>query len=260
MQTPTLLIAGHGSRNRQANMEFETLVSMYGSRWPDFKTTYGYLEHATPSLDDALKEAAQNSDLVVLLPLFLFAAGHIKLDIPQAVERAQERFPRVQFAVASGIGPHPGMAELALARARTITTEAHLRQEGAAVVVVGRGFSDAQAYADFLSLVHGIGERYQLAWIEPSCVAISAPLVEETIESVIRRGAERVIVLPYFLFAGRLISKLQHQLAGLSARHQQVDILLAPHLGVHPILFTVVDERLREALGQLAGTITRLAE
>lgn len=95
--TTGLLIVGHGSRDISANAEFESVVATYRAARPDVDVTHGYVELARPSLAMALRELAQRSDSVVVLPLFLFAAGHVKNDISLALSQARQEFPRCPF-------------------------------------------------------------------------------------------------------------------------------------------------------------------
>jgi sirohydrochlorin ferrochelatase len=80
-----VLVVGHGSRDAEANGEFETLVATYRAARPDLDVVHAYVELAHPSLSDALCLLAQRTESVVVLPLFLFAAGHVKNDIPLAL-------------------------------------------------------------------------------------------------------------------------------------------------------------------------------
>jgi sirohydrochlorin cobaltochelatase len=65
-----LLIVGHGSRDSQANLEFEALVAAYRLARPTLTVTHGYVELAQPSLAMALHDLAQQTDTVVVLPYF----------------------------------------------------------------------------------------------------------------------------------------------------------------------------------------------
>ena len=104
-----LLIVGHGSRDPNANAEFESVVAAYRASRPDVDVTHGYVELARPSLAMALRELAQRADFIVVLPLFLFAAGHVKNDIPLALSQARQNFPDVRFTVTNALGVDPNL-------------------------------------------------------------------------------------------------------------------------------------------------------
>ena len=78
-----ILICGHGSRNKLAITEFEELTKLIQKRYPNILVEYGFLEFAKPSIVDALDKLKDNSiKKIIAIPAMLFAAGHVKNDIP----------------------------------------------------------------------------------------------------------------------------------------------------------------------------------
>lgn len=242
-----LLIVGHGSRDGNANAEFESLVAAYRAARLDIEVAHGYVELARPSLSTALCDLAQRVDSVIVLPLFLFAAGHVKNDIPLALSQARQDFPTVRFTVANALGVHPSLVELAFERART-ALEGARESAKTAVVVVGRGSSDPDANGDFCKVVRLFAEGREIDWVVPCFIGVTRPLFEETVELVARARPERIVVVPYFLFGGRLITKIREQAAAFQARYPWIKTELAPHLGSDARLFRLMDERLHEAM------------
>ncbi len=242
-----LLIVGHGSRDSQANLEFEALVAAYRSVRPTLTVTHGYVELAQPSLATALHDLAQQADTVVVLPLFLFAAGHVKNDIPLALAPARHAFPATRFTVTRALGVHPQLVDLAFERARAQVEEARDASK-TAVIVVGRGSSDPDANADFCKVVRLFAEGRGLGWVLPSFVGIAKPLFEDTAELVARARPDRIVVVPYFLFGGRLIRKIHEQVSGFRTRYPWIKTELAPYLGTDDRLFRVMDERVQETI------------
>jgi sirohydrochlorin cobaltochelatase len=245
-----IVIVGHGSREPAANVELEALVAAWTARRPELAVSVGYVELAQPSLAEALDAAARIHDRVLALPLFLFAAGHVKNDLPLALAGARAAHPRVEFLAAPPLGVHPLMAELVWARVLAIAPELAAADEArrAAIVVVGRGASDPDANGDFCKLVRLTGDGRGLHSVEPTFIGITRPLVDETLEQVARARPERVIVVPYLLTAGRLVDKLRGQLDAFAARQPWARARLAPHLGADERLFQLLDTRLDEAL------------
>lgn len=241
---PIVLMVGHGSRDAAANQEFEQLVARYQAHRAELELRYGYVELAQPSLAEALSGIPLDSEEVTLLPLFLFAAGHVKNDIPLALSGARRELRSVKFRAARAIGVHPALVELALERAGQLS-DAEARRT--AVVVVGRGSSDPDANADFCKVAMLIGERRPFLRVAPSFVGIARPRFEETLELVARARPERLLVIPYLLFAGRLFAQLQSQVAEFRGRSPRIKTTMAPQLGVDERLLRVLDERLYEA-------------
>jgi sirohydrochlorin cobaltochelatase len=249
-QRRVILLVGHGSRNASANRDFEELVQGYRERHSEAAVEHCFLELADPVLSDALDACAQRFQEVVVLPLFLFAAGHTKTDIPLAMSQARLNHPEALFRVARVLGVHPHMIDVANERIAEIATS-HEQKETAkqtALVVVGRGSSDPDANGDFCKLVRLLGEGRSFNWVVPSFIGIAHPSVQETMEFVARSRPERIVVQPYFLFAGRLQQQLEVMLHDFSTRYPWVEIQLGKPLGLHEKLFALIQERVRETL------------
>lgn len=247
MQRTGILVVGHGSREQASNLEFEQLVAHLRAHRPEFDVRHAYVELATPSLADGLDAIARCNDRVVVIPCFLFTAGHVKNDIPLALATARIRFPEVRFGAGRVLAVHPSMAGLAFQRAsEACAGEADAKRT--AVVVVGRGASDPDANGDFCKLVRLFGEGRGFGWVVPSFIGITRPLFEETIELISRARPERILVVPYLLFGGRLVARLEEQIREFGNRYPWIKTRLAAHLGVHPKLFEVINDRIQEAL------------
>ena len=242
-----LLIVGHGSRDTKANLEFEALVATYRSRRPDLTVAHGYIELAHPSLMTALRCLAQQVEVVVVLPLFLFAAGHVKNDIPLALAEIRNEFPSTHVVVARALGVHPALVDLAYERAKPELDGARDLQK-TAVIVVGRGSSDPDANADFCKVARLFAEGRHVGWVLPSFIGITRPTFVETAELVARARPERIVVVPYFLFGGRLIDKIGEHVAAFRSRYPWITIAQAGYLGGDERLLPLIDERLNEAL------------
>src|ERR1700749_3409300 len=114
MDRPKLVIVGHGSRDAVSNDEFERLVALYQQRRPEFEVRHGYIELAQPSLIETLTNLGRDTGEVTLLPLFLFAAGHVKQDVPLAMEAAGRATPGLKFRLAQELGIHRALVNAAL--------------------------------------------------------------------------------------------------------------------------------------------------
>lgn len=243
-----VVIVGHGSRDPEANRELETLVAEYRASRPAFDVAHGYVELATPTVATALRTLADRAERVVAVPLFLFAAGHVKNDLPIALETARREHPGVELVASRALGVHPSLVDLMYERARTAL--ASVRDPATtAVVVVGRGSSDPDANGDFCKVVRLFGEGRGLGWVIPSFIGVATPRFEETAELVARARPERLVVIPYFLFGGRLIRKLEEQVATFRARHPWIATELVSHLGGDERILGLLDERIHEAVG-----------
>lgn len=244
MNRTTILLVGHGSREAAANQEFEALVAGYRTRQPRYEVAHGYIELAAPSLAAALDDVAGRAEHVIALPLMLFAAGHVKNDLPLALAAARRKYPHVRFDATRPLGVHPALVTLARRRAAEVPGE----PGQTTVLVVGRGSSDPDANADFCKLVRLFAEGSGYARVEPCFMGVTRPLFDEALELAARARPERLLVVPYLLCAGRLVAQLRERLDLFAGRYPWIRTALAPHLGTDPDLFAAIDQRIDETL------------
>jgi sirohydrochlorin ferrochelatase len=253
MERRSVLILGHGSRRKAANAQFEGLVRRFRARRPELDVAHAYIELCAPLLADGLDALARRSDRVTVLPLFLFAAGHVKKDIPKAIAAARLRFPQVRFEAAVELGVDPQMVSIALDRAGDAVPLRTAEAARTVLLAVGRGSLDSDANGNFYKLSRVVAEQGGFARPELCFIAVVHPLLPEALERVALSRPERVLVLPYFLFEGLLIEQIREEVARFAAAHPEIDVRLAAHLGPDERLCALLDARLAAADAPLAA-------
>jgi sirohydrochlorin ferrochelatase len=85
--------------------------------------------------------------------------------------------------------------------------------------------------------------------VEISYREMHLPNIQQGIDTCVAQGAERVLLMPYFLFVGAHVQEdLPEEMAQASERYPNVEFAMGRHLGVHRKLAEVVVERIAEGL------------
>lgn len=80
--------------------------------------------------------------------------------------------------------------------------------------------------------------------VETAFLELAEPTLREAAERLIARGADRIVVLPYFLTLGVHLQRDLPQLAGeVAEAHPGVHIDIQPPLDGHPALLQVLLDR-----------------
>ena len=120
--------------------------------------------------------------------------------------------------------------------------------ERTALLLIAHGSRRAEANADLRHVAAAMLERGRYPIVEVSYLELAEPTIAEGGARCVAQGANRVILLPYFLSAGVHarddMAEAREELAG---RFPEVSFSLAEPLGRHTLLLDVVDERAREA-------------
>ncbi|MCI3923210.1 sirohydrochlorin chelatase [Paenibacillus sp. TRM 82003] len=247
-----ILLVGHGSRDPEGNEELLRFAEGVKARVPDMLVETCFLELALPSIPQGIARLVEaGATRVTLVPIILFAAGHAKLHIPAEIDRAKIRYPHVRFAYGRPIGIHEKVLDILRSR----LTEAGFigsepggeRDANTAVLLLGRGSSDPDANGDFAKMSRLLWERLPVQWVEPSFIGVTEPSFPQGFERCVRLGAKKVYVLPYFLFTGILIKRIEQMTAEFAEAHPDVQVELAGYFGLHPELAELLLDRVAEA-------------
>ncbi|MDP9349646.1 MAG: sirohydrochlorin chelatase, partial [Gemmatimonadota bacterium] len=246
-----IVIAGHGSRDPDGIREFEALMRLVRERSPGRRITHGYLEFATPTLDEAVRaNLALGSKRVVMVPGVLLAASHAKNDMPSELLALRREHPGAEFHLGAAMDLHPLLLELC--RERIVEAEARsprtVRRSESCLVVVGRGTTDPDANSEISKLTRMLEEGMGFGTSFVCYSGTARPLVKDGLRAAARLGYERLVVLPYFLFDGVLVKRITAAVEALRERHPGLEVLQAGYLGVHPHVADVFLERAREGV------------
>jgi len=201
----------------------------------------GVLEFPSQTVGDiqAAFDAAAEAGLDQLLavPALLFFAGHTQDDMPGQIELAKARHPDMRITLAGPLGSDERLLEVLEERLAPFEPD-----EDTAVLLVGRGSLHPSANADLFRTARMLWDRNRYGWVEAGFVSLAPPDVAAGIERCARLGAKRVVAIPYFLNTGVLVKRIAQQ-----AFHPSVEVQVAPHLGVHPLVVEAMLDRLRQA-------------
>ncbi|MFC4020027.1 uroporphyrinogen-III C-methyltransferase [Micromonospora sp. GCM10011542] len=263
-----LVIVGHGTRSAAGVDQFAALVERVRRRGVVADVEGGFIELSRPPLTDAVTALVERGHrALVALPLVLTAAGHGKGDIPAAMAREQQRHPGLTYRYGRPLGPHPLLhaaleeridaalagadrAGTALAGAdRAGTAFAGADRAGTWIALIGRGSTDPDANAEVAKVARLLWEGRGYAGVEPGFISLAEPSVPQVLDRLRRLGARRIVVAPYFLFAGVLPDRIVARAAEFAAAHPELDVRVADVIGDCDALADLVLERHAEALG-----------
>jgi len=253
MTKEVVLLVAHGARDpgNEGNREVEEMAELWRGRHPKTEIQVCWIEHAPVLLEQGMDWAAAGlgdaGGRLFVLPLILNAAGHVKNDIPQAIEAARARYPNVEFRYGHHLGTtgqllkalrfrlHQAMVELAMPDPCTT-----------GVVLLARGASDIEATGEVAKMAHWIYETTQHDLVLPAFTDVCFPRLEQVVQRLDRLDASQIIVLPYYLFTGRLIKRIERQVERLGSQYPNRVIVRADYIGAHEQLLDLLDLRLQQ--------------
>ncbi|WP_249593770.1 sirohydrochlorin chelatase [Peribacillus frigoritolerans] len=244
-----VLFVGHGSRLASGNEEVRHFIeNMIPAMDGRFLVETCFLEFAAPNIskgiDNCVKRGATE---VIVIPIILLHAGHSKLHIPAEIEDGKTKYPEVKFTYGQTIGVHHDVLTILTDRLEEAGFDTNSEHAETAILLIGRGGSDADANSDIYKISRLLWEKLNVKWVETAFMGVTDPHVDEGIERCIRLGAKKVVMLPYFLFTGVLMERMEDMLRGYQEQYHDREFILAKYFGYHPTLQNILQERVIEA-------------
>lgn len=246
-----ILLCGHGSRDDQAILEFTHFVQEFAKIQPEYPISSGFLEFAQPVINQGLEALKKNGiNHIIALPVMLFAAGHVKNDIPSVLQGFIAQNPEIQVDFGRDLAIDPQLLQAASERIIEAEEKAsqQIERHETLLLVIGRGTSDPDANSNIAKIARMLWEGMGFGWAEVGYSGVTYPLVDEALHHAAKLGYRRIIVFPYFLFTGILVDRIYEATDRAIANYPEIEFIKAAYLNDHPLVLQSFKNRINETL------------
>ena len=248
MTETAVLICGHGSRDPEAVAEFELVAAALRRRLSDFEFATGYLEFARPTIRDGLAAlAARGAQQILAIPGMLFAASHVKNDLPWEMNSFMADNPGIEVRLGRDLAIDAKLLRAAADRVAGAAADSEIARAETLLVVVGRGTNDPDANSNISKLARMLWEGMGFGWAEVAFSGVAHPRVDAALTRAARLGFRRIILFPYFLFTGVLVKRIYQQTDKVARLFPEIEFVKALYLRDHPQVLEAFYDRVHEA-------------
>ena len=121
-----------------------------------------------------------------------------------------------------------------------------------AVLMMAHGSRIAEANDAARQVAAMVQEMTGFEIVEVAFRELHQPDIQQGIDTCVARGAERILLMPYFLFMGAHVQHdLPEEIETAQTRHPGLIMEMGGHLGAHRKLAELEHERIGEALDRL---------
>jgi sirohydrochlorin cobaltochelatase len=242
-----VLVCGHGSRDPDAIDEFEAFAAALRRHLPAVDFATGHLEFARPTIRDGLALlAARGARRIFAIPGMLFAASHVKNDLPWELNSFAAENPGIEVRFGRDLAIDPLLLRASVDRISAAEPESGAARTDSLLVVVGRGTNDPDANSNVAKVTRMLWEGMGFGWAETAFSGVAEPRVDAALARAVRLGFRRIVVFPYFLFTGVLVKRIYAQTDAAARRFPDIEFLKALYLRDHPAVLDVFAGRAAE--------------
>jgi sirohydrochlorin cobaltochelatase len=215
---------------------------------PEIDLRQGFIEHATPSVSDSIRDISPGVGGIAMVPYLLFDAGHSKSDVPSYITEAKNLFPALSVIREWALGTDQVLVDILLSIIPPVE-----KDKKDVLILVGRGSLDPNANASLYYQSRRLWERRRGADPQVTFIGVTDPRFS-SVMSELNTDSDRLIIVPVFLFEGVLMDRIRHQASLFQARTRYSgEILITPAFGDHPLLLAHMAKRIQRLL-QLGRT------
>jgi sirohydrochlorin cobaltochelatase len=243
-----ILLIGHGSRDENGNNEIRQFAENLVKNKSLKNTEVCFLEFGTPDIANGIENCVnKGASEIIAIPVILLPAGHSKFHIPEAIDKAKEKYPQVKFYYGTPVGSESHVLEILSDRIDPVFKTGKKAPEETAVIITGRGSSDPDANSTLFRISRLFWEKHKFSFVETAFMGITRPLLPESLEKCQKLGAKNIIILPYFLFTGVLIERMKKISSDFAGKFDSIEIQMAEYFGFHHLLEDIIIKKIHEA-------------
>lgn len=124
-----------------------------------------------------------------------------------------------------------------------------------AILLMGHGSRIPEANDALYAIAGMVREGTGCSIVEVAFREQHAPNIQQGIDRCVAQGATRILLYPYFLFAGaHVLEDLPAELEEAGRRYPDLEMLLGEPLGVHRKLGEIVCERIETSMAGAGWT------
>ena len=246
-----VVVVGHGTADATGAAETAEVAALAAALVPGVPVELGFLEVIQPSIADAVARlAARGCRELVAAPLLLFAAGHARRDVPEALAAAAAA-AGLAARQAEPLGLHDAIVELSARRRHEALRQlAPVSAADTVLAVLGRGASDPGALGrlqEFAAASVAAGD-WRPARVEYGFAAAARPTLDEALAAAAAARPRRVVVQPHLLFHGHVEEQVSAAVARARAAWPSVEWVVVGRLGPDAQVARALVDRAREVV------------
>ena len=245
------MICGHGSRHKDTSTEFQNFIKEIKKRFPKNPLSYGFLEISSPNVKlELTKLIRAKTSRILTVPVMLFAAGHIKKDIPDLIKASLSGNSSTKIKISREIGLDQKLIKAAKQKIEETqqTSSQSISKKETLLMMVGRGTSMEKVNKKIEKISRSLRNQIKFLDNDTSFMGITGPRFENSLIISARRKFKRIIIFPYFLFTGVLLDRIHSVTNKISKKFPETEFLISPCFKDHPLVIDAFADRITKGL------------
>ena len=126
-----------------------------------------------------------------------------------------------------------------------------MKSDKVGIIILSHGSKVKKANASLNKTVRAIRRKTGLGTIVPAYLQFCQPDLERSVKSLVTKGCQTVIIIPFFLFNGNHVTRdIPHIIKKEEEKHPKVNFIYTKNLGEDTRISDIVSDMVEEAILQ----------
>jgi sirohydrochlorin cobaltochelatase len=247
-----VLLIGHGSRDLAANHEFESFVKLYALIHPKWNIKHAYVSFGNPKFKEIVKIFSLKHNKLLIIPVFLFPAYHVKQDILKVLRQLKKEVPEFEFEITLPIGIMSGWMPIIIRNIQEAPYDIFKKNRSQILFVgISGRVNDLKSKAYFETLCQQITDHFHLEKYQACFFDKTKPLFPDQLGKNIFLNIKNVLIMPYLLWDGKLFQQIQSEIQGFIKEQPHITVYTLPCLSKYSGLFQMMDNYLHQDINEI---------
>lgn len=263
-----VMLVGHGSLRRGSGASMIRLAARLRQVGITTIAQAAFLNYSRPSVAEGIARCvARGAHEITVVPYFLVPGYFVKQTLPLLLQACRNQYPGVMIRQTEPLGDHPALARLVMQRAveadylcafpqisdKTVNRlrisndcwEPLYSQHPTGLMLIAHGSPNAENNRPIYAVAERVRASGRYAAVTVCFMDLNRPTIGEAVDDFVQHGIRHAIAVPYFLQMGNHVAEdLPRLMSESHARHPQMRMVLAEHLGYDRLLLAPIIDRI----------------
>ncbi len=123
-----------------------------------------------------------------------------------------------------------------------------------AMIIVDHGSKREQSNQMLMTFVQMFTQKTKCKIVEPAHMELAEPSIQTAFDKCVKRGAKRVIVMPYFLSPGKhWLQDIPAITKAAAEKHPGIGYMVGAPIGLHDLMIDLIQSRFDHCVSHASG-------
>ncbi|MBH72032.1 MAG: Sirohydrochlorin cobaltochelatase [Alphaproteobacteria bacterium MarineAlpha6_Bin6] len=234
-----VLLCCHGTRSIKGTYDTKKILTFFKQKNKNYITKISYLEIRKPSIEDQLKFFLKRKfESLLIIPVMIFPGNHVTKDIPKiliSVKKNYKYLPKITITK-----PLIYSKYFFSTVQKKIEKKIKLinKEDKNCIITVASNTVNLKAKSNIKSLTKKIYKQNNFNFFESILITLDKNKLKDKLENL-NQGFDKFMILPIFLFRGKLLENLKSVVIELNRKYNN-KFILCSHINDNKEIYKLI--------------------